>query len=107
MAEAFVRRTSFNLVIEILMVDRPAMLAVVMTRIHYRCFNLVIEILMVDRQLTPAQNRSWSFNLVIEILMVDRQDPQSDDMKDCEGSFNLVIEILMVDRHVEVNRSPR
>ena len=61
-------------------------------------FNLVIEILMVDRKTHSRHKRQLlSFNLVIEILMVDRW--RFGRCKgDSRESFNLVIEILMVDR---------
>ena len=63
-----------------------------------RGFNLVIEILIVDRQPALYFSRSAGngFNLVIEILIVDRQSTLN-PTRQLPG-FNLVIEILIVDR---------
>ena len=63
---------SFNLVIEILIIDRKQISRALPTSLV--CFNLVIEILIIDRRFPqlPRRLRLRRFNLVIEILIIDR-----------------------------------
>ena len=57
------------------MVDRGAVTCPLGLEQTEECFNLVIEILMVDRGggADLSSSSPGRFNLVIEILMVDRQ----------------------------------
>ena len=67
-------------------------------------FNLAIEILIVDTTHLLAVVLAFnSFNLVIEILIVDTHQ-QTENLWRCMTRFNLVIEILIVDTSVTVYR---